>query len=266
MDDIRLLPAAPVRTSALRNPLLGNRLLAALPPGDLALLRPHLQQVVLPARAVMFEPGEEVAHAHFPGQGTVVALVCVMEDGRAVETAMLGCESAVGALISAGCKPASARAVTLVAGPALRIASDRLEAAKAASTALRDLMHRAADTLLAQVLQSAACNALHPIEARLSRWLLMLQDRTGTRELPITQEYLAELLGVQRTTVNRVLADLASAGAVDLRRGRLGIVGRARLQAFSCECHAAVQRHLGCVAPVLDPARVSPRQEVRRGL
>lgn len=242
---------APV--SLARGPLLGNRLLASLPAPDLEALTPHLERVLLPARRVVFEPGDEVMHAHFPADGTVVSLVTVMSDGRTAEAAVVGCEGAIGALISAGRKPASTRGVVQVAGAALRIDSARLEEAKVASPSLRDLLNRFADALLAQVLQSVACNALHGVDARACRWLLAIQDRTGTDALPVTQEHLAELLGVQRTTVTRVIADLAASGAVETRRGRILIASRARLQAAACECQDAVRRHFACVAPGLYP-------------
>jgi CRP-like cAMP-binding protein len=238
--------------------LLGNRLLAALPSAELETLLPHLDRVMLPMRQVLFEPGDDVTHAHFPADGTVVSLVCVMEDGRAAEAAMVGCEGAVGALISAGHKPASTRGVTQAAGMALRIESARLEEAKQASPKLRDLLNRFSDSLLAQVLQSVACNALHGADVRACRWLLSLQDRTGIDELPVTQEHMAELLGVQRTTVTRVIADLAAIGAVEPRRGRILITSRAKLKAAACECHAVVRRHFDCVAPGLYPVMPRP--------
>jgi CRP-like cAMP-binding protein len=248
-------PAPPGRTDAT---LLGNRLLCSVPAADLEILLPHLERVVLPLRRVLFEPGDEVTHAHFPADGTVVSLCCVMEDGRVAEAGMIGCEGAVGALVSIGRKPASARAVIQAGGLALRVESGRLEAAKLASPRLRDVLDRSADALLAQLLQSVACNALHGADARACRWLLTLQDRAGGDELPVTQEHMAELLGVQRTTVTRVIADLAALGAVEPRRGRIVIVSRAKLEAAACECHATVRRHFACVAPDLYPA--NPRR------
>jgi CRP-like cAMP-binding protein len=242
-------------------PLLGNRLLAALPQRDLDLLVPHLERVLLPTRRVLFEPGDEVTHAHFPAVGTVVSLVGVLADGRTAEAAVVGCEGAVGALISAGRKPASTRAVANVGGAALRIESGRLEEAKHASAPLRDLLNRFADALLAQVLQSVTCNALHGADARACRRLLDIQDRTGTEELPVTQENMAELLGVQRTTVTRVLSDLAATGAIEPRRGRVVITSRPKLQGGACECYAAVKRHFECVAPGLYPPPPRPKAQ-----
>ncbi len=234
-------------------PHLGNRLLATLPPGDLDLLLPHAERVVLPLRKVLFEPGDDVSHAYFPAAGTVLSLVGTMSDGRAAELALVGCEGALGGLISAGDKPAFARAMVQVAGQALRLEAARLEEAKAASATLRDIIHRFTDALLAQVLQSVACSALHSVEERACRRLLEVHDRSLSDELPLTQEHFAELLGVQRTTVTRVVADLAAAGAIEARRGRIIVTRRARLSRGACECHAVVRRHCELVAPGLYP-------------
>jgi CRP-like cAMP-binding protein len=228
-------------------------MLASLSASAFRLLQPHLEPVTLTVRRVLFEPGDDVIHAHFPGEGTVVSLVTVMQDGRTTESAMVGCEGAVGALISAGRKPASTRALVQVAGPALRIDSARLEEAKLASAELRDMLSRFSDALLAQVLQSVACNALHTAEARACRRLLEIRDRSVTDELWMTHEHLAELLGLQRTTVTRVVAELSATGALETRRGRMVIASRARLLAGACECRQAVWRHFECVAPGLYP-------------
>jgi CRP-like cAMP-binding protein len=214
--------------------------------------------VTLPSRRVLFEPGDDVTHAYFPASGTVLSLVAAMADGRTTEVALVGCEGALGGLISAGRKPAFARAVTQIGGAALRLESGRLEEAKATNARLRDLIHRFTDALLAQVLQSVACSALHAVEARACRRLLEIRDRSGSDELPITQEHLAELLGVQRTTVTRVLADLASSGAIAARRGRIILANRPRLMRGACECHEAVRRHFEVVAPGLYPDEAVP--------
>ncbi len=242
-----------------RGGTLGNRLLSALPPGDLGLLTPHLEQVVLPPRSVLFEPGEVVRHTHFPAAGTVISMVGVMEDGRSAELAVVGCEGAVGGVISTGGQPASSRCVTQAAGAALRLDCARLHAARQASTPLRDLLHRLSDTVLAQVMQSAACNALHGAEERACRRLLEFHDRLGSDELPLTHEQLGELLGVRRTTVTRVLGDLTTGGAIETRRGRIVIRDRRKLEAGACECRSVLRGHLALVAPELAPP--SPTRE-----
>lgn len=237
----------------------GNRLLADLHCEDRELLSPHLQPVPLAARGVLFEPGDEVTHAHFPTGGAVVSLLCVMEDGRVAEAAMVGGDGVVGAVVSEGQRPTSVRGVVLIPGSALRIETARLAEIRRASPRLRQHLDLFANALLAQVLQSAACNALHGIEERTCRWLIAVQDRSGTDALPLTQEHIAELLGVQRTTVTRVLADLAAAGAIEPRRGRIVIKNRARLLAGACECHRALRRHLAACPPPPAPIRPRPR-------
>ncbi|GGG18978.1 transcriptional regulator [Caldovatus sediminis] len=251
MDGTRPDPRAQEKTCPLA--ACGNRLIGAMREADRALLEPHLVPVDLAPRQVLFEAGEEIAFSHFPCAGTVISLAGAMSDGRVAEVAVIGAEGAAGGIISAGRHFASARAEVQVPGPALRIDIARLEAAKAASAPLRGLLARYADLLLAQVMQSAACNALHPVEARACRWLLMIHDRAGTDELPLTQEFLAEMLGVQRTTVTRVLAGLAEARALDQRRGCIVLRDRRPIERGACECYRAVERHVRRIAPELLP-------------
>jgi CRP-like cAMP-binding protein len=238
---------------AMGRPRCGNRLLDTLSDADFARIERHLEPVELPAGRVLFEPGDDVSHACFPCDGAAVALVAVMTDGRSAEAAVIGCEGAVGVIISAGDKPAFTRAVVQMPGSGLRLEASRIEQLKLDSPRARDLISRYADALLAQVLQSVACNALHPVEARACRWLLSLQDRAGTAALPLTQERLAELLGVRRTTVTRVIADLEAAGIIDHSRGRVRVASRAKLERNACECYRAVRDHFRRVAPGLYP-------------
>jgi CRP-like cAMP-binding protein len=145
--------------------------------------------------------------------------------------------------------------VVEIGGHALQIDTLHLEEAKKKSHNLRDLFSRYADLLLAQTLQSVACNALHTIEERCSRWLLATQDRVPTRDLPLTQEFLAELLGVQRTTVSAAAQALARRGLINYRRGQITIADRAGLEEAACECYAAVERHFRAVLPDVKEAR-----------
>ncbi len=173
---------------------------------DAAALAPFLKPVALPVGQVLFHPGDEVDLVHFPCGGTVISLVAVLRDGRGAEAATIGREGAVGGIISGGRKPAFCRAAVQTAGSALRLETPHLEEAKAASPALRDLFSRYADCLLAQLQQSVVCNAVHPLEARLSRWLLTTHDRVGNAEMALTQDAMAEMLGAGRTTSPRWLA------------------------------------------------------------
>lgn len=225
----------------------GNLLLDALRPADRALLLPHLEHKEYRRGDVLFEVGEDVSSISFPCQRSVAALLIAMRDGRAVETATVGHEGAIGGVVSQGALPAFGRAVVQIAGPVLQIEAQRLQEIKRASPALRDLFTRYSDCLLAQVLQSVACNALHPIEARCARWLLSLQDRLGSDVLPITHEVLAELLGVQRTYLSRTIKTLQQQGLIQAGRGRIVICNRPDMEAAACECHEAIKRHFETV-------------------
>lgn len=240
--------------------LSGNRLIAALSQADRALIRPHLQLVTLRRETVLVEAGEDVTRCHFPCNGMIASLVVALPDGALAETATIGREGAIGGIVSLGHKPAFARAVVRIGGPALRIDIDRLEELKAESPSLRDMISRYADCLLAQVLQSVACNVLHSLEPRFCRWLLHIHDRTGGSDVPLTQELLAEMLGVQRTTVTAVAAALQAKGLIKTHRGRIKVQDRAGLEAVSCSCHAAVVEHFSRVLPGVYPL-VSPKDK-----
>jgi CRP-like cAMP-binding protein len=231
-------------------------------PHDRALLEPNLEPVELRRGNVLFESGEDVNTTYFPMAGSMIALVLAMQDDRVIEVATIGQEGAVGGIVSAGHKPAFARMVVEIGGHGLQIETTQLEEAKTKSHSLRDLFSRYADVLLAQTLQSVACNALHTIEQRCSRWLLATQDRVPTRDLPLTQEFLAELLGVQRTTISAAAQALQRKGLIHYRRGQITIADRVGLEEAACECYAAVERHFRSVLPDVKEAR--GRQNPRR--
>lgn len=220
-----------------------NLLLRALPASALKLLAGEFEEVTLSRGEVLFEPGAEVAQITFPCDGTVAMLLVTMQDGSAIETAMIGHEGAIGGVVSQGYLPAFNRAVVQIGGPALRLNAKHLQAAKQASPAMRNLFTRYADCLLAQVLQSVACNALHPIDQRCAKWLLTLHDRVGDETVPVTQEALADMLGVRRTYLSRVLGGLQEQGLISIGRGRISINDRAALEAAACECHGRVRDH-----------------------
>ncbi|MDE3744305.1 Crp/Fnr family transcriptional regulator [Methylobacterium komagatae] len=227
--------------------LSGNLLLSALRLPDQALLKPHLELKAYGRGEALFEAGEDVGHIAFPLGQCVAALVIGLQDGRAVETATVGHEGAIGGVVSQGSLPAFSRAVVQIPGSVLRIEAAVLQKIKQTSPGLRNLITRYSDCLLAQVLQSVACNASHTIEARCARWLLGLQDRLGGNVLPITHEVLAELLGVQRSYLSRALRTLQQQGLIQVRRGRIIIVSRPAVEASACECHGAVKRHFEAV-------------------
>src|ERR1700761_3636140 len=167
-----------------------NRLLAGLKPHDLSLLSSALEEVPLARGDVLFEAGQDVQYIHFPQKGAVAGLVLNLRDGSSAESAMIGWEGAGGGVISEGEKPAFTRGIVQIGGSAKRLHTDVLERAKQKASSLRDHFARYADCLLAQLLQTVACNAGHGFDARLARWLLSVQDRTGSEELQVTQEFM----------------------------------------------------------------------------
>jgi CRP-like cAMP-binding protein len=229
-----------------------NRLLGALSARDYAVLEPHLELVDLARGQVLFEPGDDVTTTYFPCRRSMVSLLIVTRDGREVEAATIGREGAVGGIVSEGHKPAFGRAVVQIAGEALAIPTSHLEAAKTGSARFADLFARYADALLAQMMQSVACNALHTAEERACRWLLATHDRAGDNIIQLTQESLAEMLGVQRTTVSAVTGSLAARGLIRNRRGRVEVLDRPGLERTACECYRAVEDHFANLLPEVD--------------
>jgi CRP-like cAMP-binding protein len=230
---------------------LRNRLLAALDPEHIALIAPHLTSIELEQGAMLHEQGERIERVYFPHSG-MISLVAVMQQGNAVETATIGREGAVGATSGLGPRHAFTRAVVQMPGTASQIATSKLQQAVRQSTAIRDIIVHYNEILLAQVQQSAACNALHEAEARFCRWLLQSRDRSDSDIVPITQEFLAQMLGVRRTTVTLVAQSLQDDGLLRYRRGRIEIVDRAGLEARACECYGIVRREIEQHLPVAE--------------
>jgi len=227
---------------------LRNDLLCALDVATYDQLAPFLSPVAFERGDVFYEPGQPIDGIYFPHSG-VVSLLSVMADGSAIETSTIGRESAVG--VMAGLTPIAAfsRIVGQSAGVASKIDAARLRALTQASPLLRDVMLRHCDALLANAQQSVACNALHDVEERFCRWLLTCHDRTSNDELSLTQEFLAMMLGVQRTTVSQVAGMLQEAGLIRYQRGRMTIVDRPGLERRACECYHRVRDHAAQVLP-----------------
>jgi CRP-like cAMP-binding protein len=235
---------------------LQNRLLAALPPGDLARLSPHLVQFELERGRTLHEPGDRVDHIYFPLVG-VISLMTLMENGAAIESAMIGPEGAVGLPAAIRPRTAISRAVVQGKGRALRVSATALHEAWTASPTLRDLVDAHGEGLHANITQSVACNALHSVEERFCRWMLSCHDRVEGDTLVLTQEYLADMLGVQRTTVTAVARSLQDKGAIRYRRGQVDIIDRSLLEAAACECYGVVRRTYDRLLP-MDGRQVTP--------
>ena len=219
-----------------------NRLLASLEPEDLDALSTGLTSVALEKGALLYEPGDDVDLIYFP-HNAVISLMTLMQSGEAIESATVGREGAVG--LSAGIYPRQSlsRAIVQVAGSASRITAAQLHQACRQSERLRFLIDRHAEALFGHAIQSVACNALHSVEARFCRWLLCCHDRIDSDRVSLTQEFLADMLGVQRTTVTVVARTLQAAGLIRYSRGVVDILDRAGLEAITCECYGTVRRN-----------------------
>jgi CRP-like cAMP-binding protein len=220
----------------------GNRLLSTFSAEARALLEPFGELVDLKLGEIVQDRGDDVQKTYFLFGSAMISLVVDMSGGRSIEVASIGHEGAIGGIVSCGHAPAFARAEVLVAGPAFRVEMKALEDAKMRSGHIRNLFCRFSDYLLAQVMQSVACNSFHTIEQRAARWLLTAQDRAGDN-IELTQEALAGLLGVQRTTVNAVVRILQDEGMITTRRGAIGVVDRSGLKKRACECYDAIETH-----------------------
>jgi len=227
----------------------GNHFLDSLDVENFNLLKPYATEVALERNAVVCQPGAEVDLVWFPVTATL-SVVTFMTDGQDVEACTVGRESAYGLLHALGSTVALDRVICQIPGHAIRIAGSRVKAAAALSIGMTDLVVRHAQANAAQTQQSVACNALHPVDARLCRWLLMTQDRTNNDRLPLTQEFLGFMLGVQRTTVSGAARSLAQAGAIRYSRGSIEILNRKALKAGTCECYGSV---LDKYAQILGP-------------
>ncbi len=250
-DDLRAgvimdLPVDSIPEVSAADAFSSNRLLSTLSPEERALLEPHMTLLPVEAGSSVLRAGEVVRRSVFPFDSLMISMMVQLRAGRSVEVASIGKEGAIGGIISCGSAPAFTHCVAQIAGPAVSVPMEVLEKAKEASPHLKNLFCRYSDYLLSQVMQSVACNAFHPIEARAARWLLHAQDRVGDR-LALTQESLASLLGVQRTTVNAVAKLLQNQGLIAYRRGAIQVRDRGGLAQVACECHQAVESHFSAV-------------------
>ena len=237
------MPSTPASDSGrIEQAFSGNRLLATFSKEARGLVESSGTIVDCETGTTVLVPGRDVQFSIFPFAGTTVSLLVTDGGGRTVEVASIGKEGAVGGIVSCGHSPAYSRAEVQVAGPAFRVPLKALEEAKAKSAFIGNLFCRYSDYLLAQVMQSVACNAYHSICQRAARWLLTAQDRAGDR-LELTQEVLAGLLGVQRTTLNAVVRAMQDQGLIAIRRGSIQILDTAGIRAVSCQCYEALEGH-----------------------
>ena len=224
----------------------GNHLLSTFSPEARQLIEPFGTMVELNTGETALTRGEQVTASLFPIGPTLISLEIALSGGRTVEAVMIGLRGAVGGIVSCGQAPAFSRALVLVGGPAFKVPMEALEEAKKRSPFIANLFCRFSDYLLAQAMQGVACNAYHSIPERAARWLLHAQDRTGDR-IELTQQALADLLGVQRTTVNAVIQSFEEDHLISTGRGVIQVSDRAGLKRRACECYDRLEEHFGSI-------------------
>ena len=236
----RTLPLA--RASSAHSPSQ-NHLLAALPTADFEPLAAHLELVAMPLGEMLYEPGAQLQHAYFPTTATV-SLHYVMASGATAETAGVGNEGIVGIPLFMGGDSTASSAVVLIAGHAYRLAGRLLKQEFNRAGLLQRLLLRYTQALLTQTTQTAVCNRHHSVEQQLCRWLLLTLDRAPGCELIMTQELIANMLGVRREGISETAAKLQRAGLIYYHRGHIAVLERAGLESRACECYAVVKKEL----------------------
>ena len=218
-----------------------NYLLAALPTEDFERVAGHLELVALPLGGVLYEPGEQMQHAYFP-TSAIVSLHYVMESGASAETAGVGNEGVVGISLFMGGDTTPSSAVVQTAGHAYRLSGHLLKQEFNRAGLVQRLLLRYTQALSAQMIQTAACNRHHSVEQQLCRWLLLTLDRLTSRELVMTQELVASMLGVRREGITEAAGKLQRAGVIRYRRGHIAVLERSGLESRACECYASVKK------------------------
>jgi CRP-like cAMP-binding protein len=220
-----------------------NHLLSALPTAEFQLFSANLELVHMPLGDVLYEPGGQLQHAYFP-TSSVISLYYVTESGASAETAGVGNEGVVGISLFMGGDTTSSSAVVQTAGHAYRLERRLLKREFDRAGLMKRLLLRYTQALITQTMQTAACNRHHSVEQQLSRWLLLTLDRGPERELVMTQELVASMLGVRREGITEAAGKLQSAGFIRYRRGHISVLERSGLETRACECYAVVKKEL----------------------
>ena len=235
-------PRSVTTTQATRDGNRGdvrNKILLALPPAERDALFSKLEFIDLPTRFMLHEPGEPITHAYFINDG-LASVLSVMKDGKSVEVGLAGREGFVGLPLVIGLSTSGTQVVMQVKGNAFRITAADCKDALSRSRQLELALNRYVQTLSLQAVQGAACNRLHEVHERLARWLLMSQDRMGGDIVPLTQEFLAHMLGTPRASVTIAAGILQKAGLITYNRGSVKILDRNELEDSACECYSAI--------------------------
>ncbi len=231
------------RTNAEGKPV-SNRILLSISDRDYSSLRPHLEYVSLPDHLILHEAGGKLEFAYFPNQG-LISLVVVMKDGGTAEAGIVGNEGFTGTMAAVGLSRSPLQAVVQITGDGFRVGIEALQNALVSAPPFQLILSRYAAIRGMQVAQTAACNRLHDIEQRLARWLLMTQDRVDSASLPITHDFLATMLGTDRSSVSLAASGLQKKKVIEYTRGAVKIVNRKKLEASACECYGVIQQYDG---------------------
>ena len=235
---------------------LRNQLLAAMPVGELEPLLSDLECVPLTPGQALYESGGRITHAFFPAT-SIVSLLYTMADGATAEVALVGREGVVGLALAMGGDRTSSRASVRTAGNAYRLAAEILKREFNKAGALHGLLLRYTQALLTQMAQTAVCNRYHSVDQQLSRWLLQSLDRLDSIEICMTQELIANTLGVRREGVNEAAGRLQAEGMVQLRHGLITVLNRSRLEQMTCECYGVVRKEFDRLLPGAQPGASS---------
>jgi len=220
---------------------VSNKVLLATPDSEYQLMRPDLTYVDLPTHLSLHEPTQSIDFVYFPNRG-MVSQVVVTKDGRTVEVGVVGNEGYVGAGLAVGVSRSSVREIVQISGDGFRMMGNALERILRSAPQLQMILSRHSGLQGMQVAQTAACNRLHDIQQRLARWLLMTQDRVNLGVLPITHDFIATMMGTDRSTVSLAAAVLQKKGIIEYVRGAVKVVNRRKLQNSACECYAVIQQ------------------------
>src|SRR5271170_1601810 len=228
------------RTSVDGKPVR-NRILLATSDNEYRVIRPDLKYIDLPHHLSLHEPTQKIEFVYFPNRG-MVSQVVVTKDGRTVEVGVVGKEGYAGAGLAAGLSRSSVREVIQIGGDGFRIKGNALERILQSAPQLHLILNRHTGLQGMQVAQTAACNRLHNIQQRLSRWLLMTQDRVESGMLPITHDFIATMMGTDRSTVSLAASVLQKKGIIEYVRGAVKIVNRRKLEKSACECYEVIRQ------------------------
>jgi len=212
-------------------------------------LHPNLKPIAMPLGKVIYEPGVALDHVYFPTPGCIISMLYVMADGSAAEIAVVGDEGMVGIALFMGGGTTPSRALVQSAGQAFRLPGDALKMEFERHTGLQHLLLRYTQALITQMSQTAVCNRHHSVEQQLCRWLLLSLDRLSTNELTMTQELIANMLGVRREGVTEAAGKLQALGLIRYSRGHIAILDRPGLEAHVCECYAVVKKEYDRLLP-----------------